>query len=65
LISSITLSVGWLTFRRKGLLRLACAHDLEGIVAKQKYAPYLPEQETTWVKIRNRRYSQWTGGRSF
>lgn len=45
----------------EGLFRLACEHDLEGIVAKQKYAPYLPEQGTTWMKIRNRSYSQWTG----
>ena len=34
---------------------------LEGIVAKQKYAPYLPDQETTWCKIRNQSYSQWAG----
>lgn len=45
----------------QGLFRLACDNDLEGIVAKQKYAPYLPEQETTWFKIRNRSYSQWVG----
>jgi hypothetical protein len=45
----------------KVLFRLACEHDLEGIVAKNKYAPYLPEQETTWLKIRNRSYSQWVG----
>jgi bifunctional non-homologous end joining protein LigD len=44
----------------EGLFRLACEHDLEGIVAKQKYAAYLPEQ-TMWVKIRNRSYSQWVG----
>ena len=43
------------------LFRLACENDLEGIVAKQKYAPYLSEQETTWFKIRNRDYSQWVG----
>jgi hypothetical protein len=45
----------------EGLLRLACEHDLEGIVAKQKFASYLPEQQTTWMKIRNRSYSQWVG----
>ncbi len=44
-----------------GLFRLACENDLEGIVAKQKYAPYLSEQATTWFKIRNRNYSQWAG----
>jgi len=45
----------------EGLFRLACHADLEGIVAKHRYAPYLPEHETTWFKIRNRRYSQWAG----
>ena len=45
----------------EGLFRLACENDLEGIVAKQKCSPYLPKQETTWFKIRNRNYSQWAG----
>jgi bifunctional non-homologous end joining protein LigD len=45
----------------EGLFRLACEHDLEGIVAKHKFAPYLPDSETSWVKIRNRGYSQWVG----
>ncbi len=45
----------------EGLFRLACEHDLEGIVAKHKFAPYLPNRETTWMKIRNRSYSQWVG----
>jgi bifunctional non-homologous end joining protein LigD len=40
----------------------ACQHDLEGIVAKQKYAPYVTDREaSTWFKIRNPRYSQWAG----
>ena len=43
-----------------GLFRLACANDLEGIVAKPKFSPYLPEQ-ANWRKIRNRNYSQWAG----
>lgn len=43
------------------LYRLACEHDLEGIVAKQRHSPYAPEQKTTWLKIRNREYSQWAG----
>jgi bifunctional non-homologous end joining protein LigD len=42
----------------EGLFRLACEHDLEVIVAKQKGSPYLPDRETTWLKIRNRSYSQ-------
>jgi len=44
-----------------GLFRLACDNDLEGIVAKQKYAPYLTQEATTWFKIRNQNYSQWVG----
>ncbi len=45
----------------EGLFRLACELDLEGIVAKHKRAPYLPNGDTTWFKIRNRGYSQWVG----
>jgi hypothetical protein len=36
--------------------------DLEGIVAKQKFGPYVTEREhTTWFKILNREYSQKDG----
>ncbi len=42
----------------EGLFRLACQHDLEGIVAKRKADPYLPEH-AGWLKIRNHDYSQW------
>jgi len=38
---------------------LVCEKDLEGIVAKEKFAPYQPE--TRWLKIRNQSYSQWAG----
>jgi bifunctional non-homologous end joining protein LigD len=44
----------------EGLFRLACEQDLEGIVAKRKSDPYLPEH-ATWLKIRNHDYSQWVG----
>ena len=44
----------------EGLFRLACENDLEGIVAKHKGSPYLPEH-SKWFKIRNRDYSQWAG----
>jgi bifunctional non-homologous end joining protein LigD len=44
----------------EGLFRLACEQDLEGVVAKRKFAPYLPEH-ANWLKIRNRDYSQWVG----
>src|SRR5581483_9973566 len=44
------------------LFQKACQLDLEGVVAKQKSAPYIASAErTTWFKIRNRRYSQWVG----
>jgi ATP-dependent DNA ligase len=44
------------------LFEQACQHDWEGIVAKQKYAPYVTDREqSTWFKIRNPRYSQWAG----
>jgi ATP-dependent DNA ligase len=45
------------------LFRLACRHDLEGIIAKRKFDPYL-EGHASWLKIRNREYSQWVGGKN-
>jgi hypothetical protein len=33
---------------------------LEGIVAKRRGDPYLPEH-ARWLKIRNQNYSQWVG----
>lgn len=44
------------------LFQLICEQDLEGIVAKRKVDPYLPEQ-ASWLKIRNQNYSQWVGRR--
>jgi bifunctional non-homologous end joining protein LigD len=44
----------------EGLFRLACEHDVEGIVAKRKSDPYLSEH-ARWLKIRNQNYSQRTG----
>ena len=38
--------------------------DMEGIVAKQASAHYTPEA-TTWVKIKNRRYTQAVGRHDF
>src|SRR5881392_423330 len=41
------------------LFQRVCELDLEGIVAKQKSAPYVTEREqSTWFKILNRGYSQ-------
>lgn len=42
------------------LFALACKKDMEGIVAKRKYDPYIVGQ-VQWVKIRNTAYSQWEG----
>jgi hypothetical protein len=36
--------------------------DLEGIVAKYKFGPYVADRESsTWIKILNREYSQKRG----
>src|SRR5207245_3604456 len=44
------------------LFQCVCELDLEGIVAKQKFGPYVTEREhSTWFKIRNRGYSQMAG----
>src|SRR5437899_226167 len=44
------------------LFQRVCELDLEGIVAKQKSAPYITEREhSTWFKILNREYSQKDG----
>lgn len=42
--------------------RLVCERDMEGIVAKRADGLYTPE-ETTWVKVKNPRYSQNDGRR--
>ena len=41
------------------LFHLVCQRDLEGVVAKRKFDPYLPS--ASWLKIRNLNYSQWLG----
>jgi ATP-dependent DNA ligase len=44
------------------LFERVCKLDLEGIVAKYKYAPYVEHREqSTWIKILNRKYSQKLG----
>src|SRR5437879_4398882 len=44
------------------LLQRVCRLDLEGVVAKQKFGPYVTEREqSTWLKILNREYSQKDG----
>jgi len=46
------------------LFRVICERDMEGVVAKQASAKYTPEA-TTWVKIKNRQYSQAVGREDF
>ena len=44
------------------LFQRVCKLDLEGIVAKQKFGPYVVERESsTWYKILNGEYSQKDG----
>jgi ATP-dependent DNA ligase len=48
--------------RGEDFFSLACQHDLEGIVAKHRDGAYLSDsEETSWLKIRNRAYSQMQG----
>jgi bifunctional non-homologous end joining protein LigD len=44
------------------LFQRVCEMDLEGIVAKHSFGPYVTDRErSTWFKIRNRSYSQMQG----
>jgi Phage integrase family/ATP dependent DNA ligase domain len=43
------------------LFHLVCQRDLEGIVAKHKFDPYLLDGSVSWLKIRNLSYSQFVG----
>jgi bifunctional non-homologous end joining protein LigD len=44
------------------LFKRVCKLDLEGIVAKHKFGPYVEDREqSTWIKILNRNYSQKIG----
>jgi ATP-dependent DNA ligase len=46
------------------LFRVICESDMEGVVANQRRAGYTPDA-TTWVKIKNRQYSQAVGRADF
>jgi bifunctional non-homologous end joining protein LigD len=48
----------------RDLFRVICERDMEGIVAIQTSAGYTPDA-TTWVKIKNRQYSQAIGREDF
>jgi bifunctional non-homologous end joining protein LigD len=45
----------------EALFRFACERDLEGIVAKRRFDPYLLDGSASWLKIKNPNYSQWIG----
>jgi ATP-dependent DNA ligase len=46
----------------KALFGRVCKMDLEGIIAKQKFGPYVADREqSSWFKILNREYSQKDG----
>ena len=46
----------------QALFQKVCDLDLEGIVAKQKHAPYVSDRDaSTWFKILNPAYSQRKG----
>jgi len=48
--------------RGTALFQRVCEMDLEGIVAKHSFGPYVTDREqSTWYKIRNRGYSQMEG----
>jgi bifunctional non-homologous end joining protein LigD len=47
--------------RGEKVFEFVCKRDIEGIVAKRKFDPYLLDGSATWLKIRNRNYSQWIG----
>jgi len=49
---------------RPDLFQVICDRDMEGVVAKQATAKYTPDA-TTWVKIKNRHYSQAVGRADF
>jgi ATP-dependent DNA ligase len=46
------------------LFQVICDRDMEGVVAKQAHARYTPDA-TTWVKIKNRHYTQAVGRQDF
>jgi bifunctional non-homologous end joining protein LigD len=60
--SPCLLYVDHLEGRGEDLFRLACERDLEGIVAKWKRGAYISADErTSWLKIKNREYTQIVG----
>jgi len=65
-IDSRLLYVDHLKERGCDLFRAACDRDLEGIVAKWATGPYRRDGiSTSWIKIKNRDYSQAKGRHEF
>src|SRR6266478_3192034 len=61
-VSSRMVYVDHVEHHGTALFQRVCEMDLEGIVAKHGDGPYITERErTTWVKIKNRGYSQSVG----
>jgi bifunctional non-homologous end joining protein LigD len=61
-VSSRMVYVDHVEHHGTALFQRVCEMDLEGIVAKHRDGPYITERErTTWVKIKNRGYSQSVG----
>lgn len=58
------LYVDYVAERGVDLFRAVCEGDMEGIVAKRGDGLYTPD-ETSWVKIKNRDYSQNVGRREW
>jgi ATP-dependent DNA ligase len=44
--------------RGRELFDEVCRQDLEGIVAKRAASPYQPLGPSTWIKVKNRDYTQ-------
>jgi bifunctional non-homologous end joining protein LigD len=47
--------------RGEDLFQLTCKRDLEGVVAKWARGAYMQGERTSWVKVKNRKYSQSVG----
>jgi bifunctional non-homologous end joining protein LigD len=50
----------------EALFAVICTHDCEGVIAKRLDAPYRAGRQSSWVKIKNQRYSRqeaiiWSG----
>ena len=62
-VESCVRLVEGIDWRGVDFFRVACAHDLEGVVAKWRGGTYQSGPRTSWLKIRNSEYSQWENRR--